>query len=602
MLQQGFYMFPSRGNCGGGDVAIAGNVVSWLMFRFAIVAIFPYIFVWGSCFWLCASAFLLLSPASRPPAAHNLTNTTCPHTTCPQATCHHTTCSHTTCSPHNLLTHTLSPHNLSPHNLSPHNLSTHNLLTRTTCSHTTCHQTYSHTTCPHTTCPQTTCQHTTCPHTTCPHTTCSRTTCHQTYSHTTCPHTTCPHTTCHRTTCSHTACHHMATSAFTLRGKRGTWQHRASLCVAGVALMAQDWLRRRAWASFGAVVAAAVCVAGVALGDIDLHFAWQAWHLLTSTVTLRGRRGTYGTGLAPVARLGLVWRRGRRGCLRSRRGTWRRRPSLCLAGVALGDIDRHFAWQAWHLWHRTGSGGALGPRLALWSPRLFAWQAWHLATSTFTLRGRRGSWRHRPLFCVAGLWHWAGSGGALGPRLAPWSPPLFAWQAWHLATSTCILRGSRGTLRGRRGTWWHGHAFCVAGVAHMALGWLWYGKCYSLQMRTGMENVLQRHVCWTCFDVSAEAAIDHDCRAGNSCFASSPTTHCSLHTLVVHACCCCLTGLTCQVPLRSSFANLLHSPSAAADRPLAWQSARTAWRPYTCCQERPLPFMVMPVLATYIHA
>ena len=39
--------------------------------------------------------------------------------------------------------------------------------------------------------------------------------------------------------------------------------------------------------------AAALCVAGVALGDIHLGFAWQAWHNLTSTVVLRGRRGTY---------------------------------------------------------------------------------------------------------------------------------------------------------------------------------------------------------------------------------------------------------------------------------------------------------------------
>ena len=46
-------------------------------------------------------------------------------------------------------------------------------------------------------------------------------------------------------------------------------------------------------------------MADVAPGDIDLHFAWQAWHLETSTVTLRGRRGTYGTGLALVARMGL---------------------------------------------------------------------------------------------------------------------------------------------------------------------------------------------------------------------------------------------------------------------------------------------------------
>ena len=63
----------------------------------------------------------------------------------------------------------------------------------------------------------------------------------------------------------------------------------------------------------GARDAAALCVAGVALGDIDvrftwqawhnltishihLRFAWQAWHKVTSTCVSRGRRGTYGTG------------------------------------------------------------------------------------------------------------------------------------------------------------------------------------------------------------------------------------------------------------------------------------------------------------------
>ena len=29
----------------------------------------------------------------------------------------------------------------------------------------------------------------------------------------------------------------------------------------------------------------------------------------------------------------------------------------------LGDIHLHFAWQAWNLWHWAGSGGALGPVL-----------------------------------------------------------------------------------------------------------------------------------------------------------------------------------------------------------------------------------------------
>ena len=116
-------------------------------------------------------------------------------------------------------------------------------------------------------------------------------------------------------------------------------------------------------------------MAGVALGDSDLRFAWQAWHLVTSTFTLRGRRGTYGTGLALVARLGPVVA-----------------ASVCVAGVALGDIHVRFAWQAWYF-----------------------------ATSTFTLRGRRGTY---------------GTGLALVTRLGP-----------------VCRRGRRGRLRGRRGTW-----------------------------------------------------------------------------------------------------------------------------------------------------
>ena len=67
----------------------------------------------------------------------------------------------------------------------------------------------------------------------------------------------------------------------------------AALCVAGMALMALDWLWWRAWFPVDAVGAAALCLAGVALGDIDLHFAWPAWHLATSTYVLRGRRGTW---------------------------------------------------------------------------------------------------------------------------------------------------------------------------------------------------------------------------------------------------------------------------------------------------------------------
>jgi len=135
----------------------------------------------------------------------------------------------------------------------------------------------------------------------------------------------------------------------------GTWRHVRTLlfawqavlgdierafCVAGVALIALGWLWWRAWVPVDTMEAAAVCAAGVALGDIERRFcvagaalgdmqawflttssvdsAWQVRHLATCTYILRGRcgtwrhrasilrdrRGTYGTGLALVARLG----------------------------------------------------------------------------------------------------------------------------------------------------------------------------------------------------------------------------------------------------------------------------------------------------------
>eukprot|EP00435_Cladocopium_sp_Y103_P068079 s719_g31.t1 len=104
---------------------------------------------------------------------------------------------------------------------------------------------------------------------------------------------------------------HLATSTFTLCGKRDTYGTQLGLVTRLVA-----------------AGAASFCVAGVALGDMDLRFVWQAWHLATSTFTLCGRRGTYGT------RLGLVRRLGAAGA-----------ASFCVAGVALGHMDLRFVWQ-----------------------------------------------------------------------------------------------------------------------------------------------------------------------------------------------------------------------------------------------------------------
>ena len=128
---------------------------------------------------------------------------------------------------------------------------------------------------------------------------------------------------------------HLATSTFTLRGRRATWRHLLAPHMAGVALVALGCLWWRAWVPFGAVVAAAVSVAGGHRPSL-----------------MRGRGGSYGTGLALVARLGPRWRRCR--------------------GEALGDIDLRFAWQGLHLVTSTF--------------------AVVLGDMTFTLRGRRGAW------------------------------------------------------------------------------------------------------------------------------------------------------------------------------------------------------------------
>ena len=68
--------------------------------------------------------------------------------------------------------------------------------------------------------------------------------------------------------------------------------------------------------------AAQLSVAGVALGDIHLRFAWHAWHLAAST---------------------------------------------CVAGVALGHIHFRFAWQAWQVWHLVTSTFVLRGRCGTWS-------------------------------------------------------------------------------------------------------------------------------------------------------------------------------------------------------------------------------------------
>ena len=279
-------------------------------------------------------------------------------------------------STHSLSTHSLSTHSLSTHILSTHSLSTHSLSTHILSTHSlSTHSLSTHTLSTHTLSTHSLSTHSLSTHSLSTHSL-------PTHILSFCPHTLCPHTLCPHTLCPHTFCQHTHT---------------------------------------------------LALGDIHLHFAWQAWHLVTFTVVLRGRRGTHGTGWRAWS--GLV-----------ARGA----AALCVVGVALGDIHLRFTWQAWHL-----------------------------ATFTFVSRGRRGThgtvWRAWSGLVARGAAALCVAGVALGDIHL-----RFTWQAWHLVTFTVVLRGRRGT----HGTGWRAWsglvargaaALCVAGVAlgdiHLRFTW-----------------------------------------------------------------------------------------------------------------------------------
>ena len=502
--------------------------------------------------------------------------THCQHTLCPHTLCHHTLCHHTL-STHTLSTHTLSPNTLSTHTLSTHTLSTHTLSPHTL-SHThfinkhfvTTHFVHTHFVTTHFV-----------------HT--HFVTTHFVHTHFINKHFVHTHFVTTHFVTTHVAplcvagvaqphihlrfawqvwdrwywvaplgrdlapgaprhfawqAWHNLTSTFVSRGRCGTNWHLPSFCVAGVGQMV---LGGALGPGFGAWGAAPLCVAGVAQPDIHRRFTWQAWHKVTSTVVLRGRHGTDGTGWRPWAGIGRLWRRA---TLRGRRGTTWHPPSFHVAGVAQTHIYRRFAWQAWHRWHWVAP---LGRDWAPVTPRHFAWQAWHNLTSTVVSRGRRGTNSHLPSFCVAGMAQMA-LGGALGPGLGACdAAPLcvacvaqpdihrrFTWQAWHKLTSNAVLRGRhgtdgtgwrpwaglgrlwrRGTLRGRRGTTWHPPSFHVAGVAqshiYRRFAWqAWHRWYWVAPLGRDWAPVTPRHFAWQAWHKLTPTFVSRGRRGTNS--------------------------------------------------------------------------------------
>ena len=379
--------------------------------------------------------FLILYPASSSAAASTAASTSGPpslsHSHFVTHHLWHTFLSHTTLSPTIFDTHYLSHTTLSPTMF-------HTQLCHTPSCHT---PSLSHTTLSHTP---------------------SFTTLSPTIFHTQLCHT----QLCHPPSFTHNfVTHHLSHTTLshtTLSyGRRGTWWHPPSFRVAGVAL-----------------------------GNIHLCFAWQACHLVTSTFVSHGRPGAWShppsfcvgrshttlshtifhthlchtSSFTPSFTHNFVTHHFVTHHLRHNhtwhRGTWWHAPSFHVACLALGDIYLRFTWQAWHL--ETSS---------------LAWQAWHLETSTCVWRGRHSTcctwWRAwSPLVARGAAPLWV-AGVALGDiylHLAWQAWRLFviylrlAWQAWHLLHLVAHLvavgrLGRRATLRGRRGTWWHSPSF-----------------------------------------------------------------------------------------------------------------------------------------------
>ena len=171
------------------------------------------------------------------------------------------------------------------------------------------------------------------------------------------------HTIFHTHSLSHTqSCH---TPSFS---RCGTWRQfcvagHTHLCYTGPWLWFIHTLLHTIFHTHVTLSHGNLCVAGVAQScHIHHRFAWQAWHLETSAVALRGRRGNCGTGLA-------------------------------LQPVLVALTARHFAWQASHLVTSAASFCVAGVALVAHGHihLRFAWQAWHMVTSTVALRGRRGT-------------------------------------------------------------------------------------------------------------------------------------------------------------------------------------------------------------------
>ena len=196
-----------------------------------------------------------------------------------------------------------------------------------------------------------------------------------------------------------TLTHNLITTTYSLTHTHKTFSHFTHTHTQLTATHTHNSLTHTTFShtTYSQQLSAAVCVAGLAFGSIGLRSVWQAGHLATSTCTLCGRRGTYGTGLALVVRgtyagRALVVRlvsRGRRCCLCA----WHSEASASILCGRRGIWQHrlYFVWQPWHSWHWVGSRGWF-PVSCLSHPvfnfpLLLSGRRWHVSHGQYSLYG-----------------------------------------------------------------------------------------------------------------------------------------------------------------------------------------------------------------------
>ena len=154
-----------------------------------------------------------------------------------------------------------------------------------------------------------------------------------------------------------------------------------------------------------------------------------------------------------------------------------------------------------------------------------------------TLRGRRDTWWHRALFCVAGV-----ALGDIHLRCVAGVALLGLGWVWWRAWGSLVARDAAALLRGRRGAWWHPPSFHVASVA-----------LASFHVASVALGDIHLRFLWQAWHLATLTFV----LRGRHCSWRHPPSFCLAHTTLPHT----HTSLSHTTLSHPSHTQLCHTPS-----------------------------------------